>query len=97
MLIVDVKLKVRIGVEESENFATNEGICQRDCLSALLFIFYLAKAMEGIPKHTTAEDHKDEMQWSALDWMIPKDTLNIEIVPPELLKISTLYDQKKQN
>ena len=94
MLIVDVKLKVRIGDEESEDFATNVGICQGDCLSALIFIFYLAKAMEGIPKHTTAEDHKDKMQWSALDWMIPKETLNIEIDPQYADDINFVRSEK---
>ena len=79
MLITDVKLKVKVGDEESGNFPTNVGVCQGNCLSALLFVFYLAKAMIEMPKNTIEEDHKDKIQWSALDWVIPKDTHKIEI------------------
>ena len=77
LLIVDVELKIRVGDEESENFITNIGSCQGDCLSALLFIFYLAKALTGMTKHRCAEDHKHRILWSALS----KDKHNLEIDP----------------
>ena len=67
----------RVGDEESENFITYIGSCQGDCLSALLFIFYLAKALTGMTKHRCAEDHKHRILWSALS----KDKHNLEIDP----------------
>ena len=41
------KLSVKLENEESETFETYQGICQGDCLSAVLFIFYLARALDG--------------------------------------------------
>ena len=46
LLTNNVKLKVRVGSEFSEEFKTIIGIMQGDCLSAVLFIFYLAKALD---------------------------------------------------
>ena len=40
-----VKIKVRVGSEYGEEFKTIIGIMQGDCLSAILFIFYLARAL----------------------------------------------------
>ena len=51
ILINDITLNVRIGKAVGEDIHTNVGICQGDCLSALLFILYLAKAMTPLPKH----------------------------------------------
>ena len=46
LLTNNVKLKVRVGSDYSEDFTTIIGIMQGDCLSAVLFIFYLAKALD---------------------------------------------------
>ena len=44
ILISDVVLTVKVGKELGEQFKTEVGIAQGDCLSAVLFIFYLAKS-----------------------------------------------------
>ena len=43
VLISDVVLTVKVGKELGEQIKTEVGIAQGDCLSAVLFIFYLAK------------------------------------------------------
>ena len=45
----DVKLKVRVGADYEPEFTTSVGIMQGDCLSAVLFILYLAKALSSRP------------------------------------------------
>ena len=45
ILTNNVKLKVRVVSEYGSEFATLVGIMQGDCLSAALFIFYLARAL----------------------------------------------------
>ena len=40
------ELTVKVGSQKGESFVTNTGIMQGDCLSAILFIFYLAKCLE---------------------------------------------------
>ena len=45
ILISDVVLTVKVGKESGEQFKTEVGIAQGDCLSAVLFIFYLAKSL----------------------------------------------------
>ena len=45
MLISDVVLTVKVGKELGEQFKTEVGIAQGDCLSAVLFIFYLTKSL----------------------------------------------------
>ena len=54
LLIEDVKLCITCGKEKGEYFTTKKGICQGDCLSAIFFIIYLAKAL-GFRPHL--EDH----------------------------------------
>ena len=81
ILISDVKLKVRVGSQFGEDMKTNVGVVQGDCLSAVLFIFYLAKSVKPLPPVTAREDHEGEALWSALDWLVKKDVHNIEIDP----------------
>lgn len=45
ILTNNVKLKVKVGKEYGPEFTTLLGIMQGDCLSAILFIFYLAQAL----------------------------------------------------
>ena len=81
LLIADVELFVRMGKEMGESILTNIGVAQGDCLSALLFIFYLAHILTEIPHGTIEEDHEGEVKWSELDWLLKKDKHNIEIDP----------------
>ena len=48
ILISDVVLTVKLGKELGEQFKTEVGIAQGDCLSAVLYIFYLAKSLTPI-------------------------------------------------
>ena len=77
LLITDVKLMVRIGKTLGVAIDTNIGVPQGDCLSALLFIFYLAHIIGPITPGTTREDHDGEVLWSDLDWLIERDVHNI--------------------
>ena len=82
LLVKDVKLKVRIGKLTGDRISTTIGVCQGDCLSALLFIFYLAHIIKPFPEHTSREDHyKDLNFWSDLDWLVEKDRHKIQIDP----------------
>ncbi len=45
ILITDVTLRIKIGKELGPEFTTKKGIAQGDCLSAVLFIYYLAKTL----------------------------------------------------
>ena len=45
VLISDVVLTVKVGTELGEQIKTKVGIAQGDCLSAVLFIFYLDKSL----------------------------------------------------
>ncbi len=40
------KITVKVGSHQGESFVTNTGMIQGDCLSAVLFIFYIAKCLE---------------------------------------------------
>ena len=53
LLIEDVKLCITCGKEKGEYFTTKKGICQGDCLSAIFFIIYLAKALSPVKTLST--------------------------------------------
>ena len=57
LLINDVILNVKIGDKVGANIITAIGICQGDCLFALLFIRYLAYAIKPILKDRYPEDY----------------------------------------
>ncbi len=71
ILLRDVQLTVRINQVQGEAFTTNVGVPQGDCLSPVMFTYYLAKALKGeIP-----EDHN----------YCRKDAFKREdLIPPEL-------------
>ena len=81
LLITDVKLMVRIGKTLGVPIDTNIGVAQGDCLSALLFIFYLAHIIGPISPETNREDHDGEICWSDLDWLIERDVHKIALDP----------------
>ena len=45
LLIKDVNLRIKVGKEKGESIKIEIGIVQGHCLSAILFIFYLARSM----------------------------------------------------
>ena len=57
LLIGDVKLKVKVGDTYSEPFHTNTGTPQGDCLSPILFIWYLARTLNPQPR-PEIQDHQ---------------------------------------
>ena len=71
-------VQVRVGTDLGDEIPTNIGVVQGDCLSAIFFIVYLAKAIKPI-NQTTEEDHQDRILWSALDWVIPRDQHKVNI------------------
>ena len=80
LVINDVILNVKIGDKVGADILTAIGICQGDCLSALLFMLYLAHAIKPIPKDRYPDDYHQTL-WSALDWIVDRDKLQIEIDP----------------
>ena len=80
LLITDVILNVKIRSKIGKDILNAIGICQGDCLSALLFIIYLAYARKPLPPYAERSDHSETMG-SALDWVIDKDKHKIEIDP----------------
>ena len=78
LLINNVILNVKIGDKVGADILTSIGICQGECLSALIFIIYLAYVVKTIPKDRYPEDYRQTL-WSALDWIVDIDKLQIEI------------------
>ena len=62
-----------------KDILTNIGIAQGDCLSAILFILYLALSLKDLSTETTREDHTHRILWSELDWLINKDVQGVEV------------------
>ena len=56
LLINDVVINVQVGNETGDNIKTNVGSCQGDCLSAIFFIFYLAKSIKPLPTSIERQD-----------------------------------------
>ena len=67
-----VKIKVRVGSEYGEEFKTIIGIMQRDCLSATLFIFYLARVLADQGHIITSNQPPQENQNNATFTVQPK-------------------------
>ena len=44
-VLINTQFKVQCGNKKSDAFKTDTGVPQRDCVSANLFTFYLAKAL----------------------------------------------------
>ena len=80
VLIMDITLNVKVGNTVGNDIKTEIGIAQGDCLSALLFIVYLALALKELPTLISKEDYEKPM-WSELDWLIPRDNHKIEVDP----------------
>ena len=93
LLVSGLKLRVRVGKNLVEYILTNIVVVQSDCLSAILFIFYLAMSIIPFPKITCAEDHAGEEMWSTLDWLVRKDVRNIQINPKYSDDISFIRSQ----
>ena len=80
ILINTVNLNVRLGNNVGENITTSVGICQGDCLSALLFIVYLASSIRPLPSQIQQVDYNRPL-WSALRWLVDKDKHTVEVDP----------------
>ena len=67
ILINDVFIHVRVGNELSVAFISLIGIIQGDCLSAILFIFYLAQALKPKERsdHTYAIKVFNQINWKS--------------------------------
>ena len=75
LLVKDVRLRFEVRKEEGENIKTKIGIAQGDCLSAVLFIFYLARSMDTENEATDpykknshfeiSPQYADEITWAS--------------------------------
>mgnify|MGYP001798179549 FL=1 len=73
ILLEDVRLAVRVGKEPGNQFKTNIGIPQGDCLSPILFTLYLSRALssnnnseENIENHPELPPHLRDHCYSSL-------------------------------
>ena len=66
-------LKVRVNKEEGEAFETYLGIMQGDCLSAVLFIYYLAECFNE------ENDNTKELYYELEMSKTPQNTFNIDL------------------
>ena len=73
ILLEDVRLAVRVGKEPGNQFKTNIGIPQGDCLSPILFTLYLSRALssnnnseENIENHPELPPHLRDHCYSNL-------------------------------
>ena len=84
LLTENVQFSVKVEKEISEPFTTKQGIAQGDCLSAIFFILYLAKAL-GYRPHL--QDHsyaiRDDIKCDPLpehlrehDYQMPEEKIN---------------------
>ena len=93
LLINDVILNVKIGDKVGADILTAIGTCQGDGLSALLFILYLAYAIKPIPKDRYFEENYQTL-WSALDWNVDRDKLQVEIDPKYADDITFIHSEE---
>ena len=74
ILTNDVFLRVKVGDTIGDAFKTLIGIMQGDCLSAILFIFYLACALTPPPQAIELSDHNYEISsHSTVKWKYVHD------------------------
>ena len=73
ILILDVRLKVRVGDCEGEEIITEVGIAQGDCSSAILFILYLAITLEREEPVVTPIEHHDHNYYKPVNNYITID------------------------
>lgn len=98
LLVNDVVINVQIG-NDGENIETNVGSCQGDCLSAIFFIFYLAKSIKPLPASIERQNYmvrirlasKSDVNNVNID---PKYSDDINFIRSYYLKINQL---KKRN
>ena len=77
ILILDVRLKVRVGDQEGEEIITEVGITQGDCLSAILFILYLAITLNGEEPTVIPTEHHDHT------YNVPQKNYINTVIPTE--------------
>ena len=68
-----------MGRSLGEEILTSIGVAQGDCLSALLFIFYLAKFVDVVPGLPTKKGFGNKVLWSQLNWIIDRDAHQVVI------------------
>jgi len=91
ILINDVEIFIRVGQEMSEeSIKTTIGICQGDCLSAVLFIYYLAKSLSK-PKDVIHNDHNYSKPEE--EYVLPRSLQDHEYTnyKPDFFKIAPKY------
>ena len=95
ILILDVRLKVKVGDQEGEEIITEVGIAQGDCLSAILFILYLAITLNGEEPTVIPTEHHDHTyyvpQKNCINTVIPTEHQDHNYyVPQKITSLSIL-------
>ena len=85
-------LSVRLDGDTGEEFPTYVGICQGDCMSAILFIFYLACALQEDPHEQDQQDLK-----AFLDVFYADDLTYATTSQEHRMQIKTDTPQKLKN
>ena len=81
ILILDVRLKVRVGDCEGEEIITEVGIAQGDCSSAILFILYLAITLEREEPVVNPIEHHDHNYYKPVKNYITIDPKYADDIP----------------
>ena len=71
---------MQCGGETDQDIIINVGACQGEYLPTGLFIVYLAKLLNPLPKYIEKQDNNVVMRFE-LDWLINKDKHGMEVEP----------------
>ena len=83
ILLEEVEIAVKCGNEIGVSFKTNSGVPQGDCLSAILFILYLSKALQINPQ---LQDHNYSKPENHKPQEIPKEIMEHDYrIPNEII------------
>ena len=80
MINIQINDVAQCGGETGQDIIINVGACQGEYLPTGLFIVYLAKLLNPLPKYIKKQDNNVVMRFE-LDWLINKDKHGMEVEP----------------
>ena len=80
LLMNDVILSIRLGDKIRKDTRTAIGLCQGDRLPTLLLILCLVYAIKPLLTNIQLQDYQQPL-WSALDWIIDRNTRKVSVDP----------------
>ena len=72
MMNIQINDVAQCGGETGQDIIINVGVCQGEYLPTGLFMVYLAKLLNPLPKYIEKQDNNVVM-WFELDWLINKE------------------------